>query len=354
MTKRLAGGRFAIYWYRHRGGPLLMKFDGATVAAAHASEAEGVQAIAAAYSAPHVRAAPAVMTIRDVVSRYRSAPDGFGRLAASTAKQWTFWLDEIVNEFGSLPTHALKAKGVRSAFIAWRDKRSATPRSADYGMQVLKRVLSFAVDRELIERNPAEGIGNLYQSSRADIVVEEHELNGILANVTKEAASAIRLAAATGMRRGDLIALKWANVSETSIEFGTGKSRGRSRPIVPLTDEALAVIKQLQEDRAALIAAGEIPSAFVLTTRHKTPWSKDGLTQAFIRGAKAAGVDKNLHDLRGTAVTKLVLAGLSDPVIAELIGWEPTRVAQVRKRYVGREAIAKGVMAQLEEARNTG
>ena len=346
----LAGGRFAIYWYGWRGGPLLCRFEGANLRECERAEIEGAEQLAAAFATRNRRPEPEVLRLCDLVERYKSAPDGFLRLEASTKVQWIRWLDEITLVFGQLELVGLSASGIRARFIKWRNTRASTPRSADYGMQVLKRLLAFGVENELIVRNPTEGIEGIYRASRADIVVEDGELEAILANVTPEAGRLIRLAAATGLRRGDLIALKWSDISEHSIEFGTSKSRRKNRPIVPIFEETRKVIEECRTARETLIAEGRVPTAHLLTTRQHSPWKADSATQAFWRAAKALNIDKNLHDLRGTAVTRYILAGLTDEEVGEMVGWEPKRVLQVRRRYVDRNQIAKGIIARIEKA----
>ena len=50
----------------------------------------------------------------------------------------------------------------------WRNRWADTPRTADYGMQVLSRVLSYAVDPlGKIAGNPCEGIKQLYSGDRS-------------------------------------------------------------------------------------------------------------------------------------------------------------------------------------------
>jgi integrase len=210
------------------------------------------------------------------------------------------------------------------------------------------------VENEHVDCNPAIGIKRLYKGGRADIIVEPNELAAILAHVGPHAGWAIRLAAATGIRRGDLVKLKWDDVGENSIEFGTAKSGGKQRPIMPLFGDALTVIEELRAERQRIIDDGEVPSSYLLTTARGTPWKADSVTQVFWRAAKELGIDKNLHDLRGTAVTRFILAGASDEIVAELVGWEPKRVHQVRRRYVDREKIARSLAAQLEGAAKTG
>jgi integrase len=337
-----------IYWYRSRRcHEQLQRFEGKTLIEALAAEAAGSAALAAAYAAPRL-APEKSATMADIITAYRAAPDGFLSLAQSTKNEWARHLDDIAAEFGDLPLAALKAKGIKSKFIAWRNSRASTPRKADYGIQVLNRLLGWAVGDDRIDNNPAAGIARLYKAGRADIIVEPTELDAILAHVGRHAGWMIRLAAATGIRRGDLVNLKWSDVGEDSIEFGTAKSRGMRRPIMPVLPEARDVIESLKAERQRLIDEGKVPSAFLLTTSRGTPWKEDSATQVFWRAAKELGIDKNLHDLRGTAVTRFILAGLSDEVVAELVGWETKRVRQVRRRYVDREVIARTIAAQLE------
>jgi len=53
----------------------------------------------------------------------------------------------------------------------------------------------------------------------------------------------------------------------------------------------------------------------------------------------------HFHDLRGTAATRFYTAGLSEPVIAEIMGWDEEHVAKIIRRYVGRSAATKAIIA---------
>ena len=118
VVKRLAGERVAIYWFRRRGEtPAIARFEGASMAAALAAERAGADDLVAAYDAGRqLPVSPA--TVRDLVTRYRAAPDGYLKLReGSTRARWSPWLDRIVEEFGDLPVVALKAKGPRRDII---------------------------------------------------------------------------------------------------------------------------------------------------------------------------------------------------------------------------------------------
>ncbi|WP_164467444.1 tyrosine-type recombinase/integrase [Caulobacter flavus] len=352
---RSSNGTVRIYWYRTRGGEQIGKFVGASYAEAIALETAGAQEVIAAYARKPERPEANAATLRGVIVRYKASPTGFLRLADKTKVNWRRSLDLIDAKFGNLTTKAVSAKGVKKAMIAWRDGFKDTPRQADAHMTVLKRLLSWAVENEEIEKNPIERVEGIYKSNRAALIVEPDALEAILERATPEAQLAIRFAAATGVRREDLCEIEWSFLRENHLLFPTNKSSGRKIVRVPLLGEAWAVVEELKKQREQAIAEGRVPSAFMFVTDRKTPWKPDSLTQAFARAAKAAGVvGRRLNDLRGTAITKFVVAGFDNDTIADIVGWEVTRVANIRKHYVDSWNVAERLMQQLERSRQTG
>lgn len=350
VVKRLSGGRVAIYWYHHRGGPLVHRFAGDTLEAAERLEIEGARDLMAA----HVACVPAPReadTLGSLVRLFREVPEGLSRLAPSTRRQWTIWLDRIVKDLGDMPLKALGSRHACAALTEWRDGFADSPRSADYAIQVLRRVLAVAVRRGKLDRNPAEGIETLYKANRSDVIITEEELVSILREATPQARYAIRLAAATGWRRGDLIELRWDDIKGSAIQVDTNKSGGRILAACPLHGDGAAVIEELRALRNAKIEGGEVPSAYVLTTERGTPWKGDSLTQAFIRAADKAGVDKRLHDLRGTCATRWAKLGASDEDIALFIGWDPAKVRRIIHRYVSTGAKVQAAIERVEKSR---
>lgn len=357
---RRRAGRVLAYWQAWRGGPPIGRFEAPTLAELVKAEAEAADKLAEAYAAARRTDVPKDV-VAGLVTAYKAAPDGYQKLGDSTRAEWARWLDAITARFGTLPVVALKAKGTRRLIIAWRNEFAATPRKADYGIQVLRRVLSWAVDNELAEANPAEGIPALYDADRSGEIVEPDEFAAILARTTPPASRFFRMAAATGLRRGDLRKLQWSHINETSIEMPTGKSRGRKRIIVPLLPEARAVLDECrlaQREAAARAEKKGRPTQlplYVLTTAANKQWSKDGPTGSWSKAvvpakdeaASAPTIDKHLHDLRGNFATLLMATGLSDEMIADMMGWETDDVKKIRKRYVDRDRVALLIAAKI-------
>ena len=118
-----------------------------------------------------------------------------------------------------------------------------------------------------------------------------------------------------------------------AIVITTGKSKHRREAIIPLYDDLRDVLKAIPRR-----------STTILTNSKGRPWTRDGFGSSFNKAKIGAGMgDANLHfhDLRGTAATRFYVAGLSERVIAEILGWEEETVAKIIRRYVGRAAATK-------------
>ncbi|MEX4006902.1 tyrosine-type recombinase/integrase [Neoaquamicrobium sediminum] len=281
---------------------------------------------------------------RSVVNRYKASPD-YAKLAASTKKNWARWLDRISDYFGDLSVKQFdRPEKIRPIIRRWRGQYSHQPRTADYGMQVLSRVLSFAVDPlGAIASNPCEGIKQLYSNNRAEIIWTEDDIAQLRAKAPEQVMFAVDLAAATGLRVSDLLRLSWSHIQDDAIVISTGKSRHRREAVIPLYDDLRALLERIPRRSTA-----------VLTNSRKRPWTADGLNSSFAKAMDDAGLkerDLHFHDLRGTAATRFYLAGLSERVIAEIMGWEEDYVARIIRRYVDRKAALKATIRQLSEAR---
>jgi integrase len=278
---------------------------------------------------------------RALVTLYKAGP--FQKLAPSTQRIWGHWLDRIAEYFGTLSiTQFDRPERIRPVIRNWRNQWADKPRTADYGMQVLSAVLSHAVDPlGKLAGNPCIGIKQLYSSNRSDIIWTEADIARVKQVCTAEMAHAIDLAAASGLRLGDLLRLSWSHVGTDAIVIRTSKSKGKREAVIPLYDDLREVLARIPKR-----------STMVLTNSRGRPWLPGSFSTLFIRAKQAADMadtDLHFHDLRGTAATRFYTAGLSERVIAEIMGWEEASVAAIIRRYVDRTAATKAVIRQLNK-----
>jgi integrase len=281
---------------------------------------------------------------RSVITLYRASP-AFLNLADTTRKNWARWLDRIAEHFGELSIRQFDRPEMKGIIRQWRGKWAHQPRTADYGMQVLSRVLSYAVDPlGKVGSNPCEGIKQLYANNRAEIIWTPADIEQLRSHASAEVMHAVDLAAATGLRVSDLVRLSWSHVGEDAIVITTGKSGHRREAVIPVYDGL-----------RALLATIPRRSPVILTNSRKKPWTADGLNSSFAPAMVKAGLKAqklHFHDLRGTAATKFYLAGLSERVIAEIMGWEEDAVAKIIRRYVDRKAAVRAAILQIEQGRS--
>jgi integrase len=330
IAKVTAKGR--TYWYAWRGGPRLRGEPGSP------------EFVASYNEAIEERRAPDKNRFRSLVTLYKASND-YKALAETTKRNWGRMLDEVSDYFGDLRIAQFdRPEKIRPVIRRWRNRWADKPRTADYGMQVLSRVLSHAAELGKIAGNPCEGIKQLYTGDRREIIWTPVDIAHLKAKCSIEIGHAVDLAATTGLRLSDLIILSWSHVGDDAIVIATGKGRRHRREaIVPLYDELRAVLAKIPKH-----------STTILTNSKRRPWTADGFGSSFNKAKIDAGIaerDLHFHDLRGTAATRFYIAGLSERVIAEIMAWDEENVTKIIRRYVGRSAATKAMIAQINEAR---
>ena len=327
VKKTLASGKTIYYCYAWRKGPLLKNKKGEPMQ-------PGDVGLQAAFDAAHdLRRTPNPDTLHGLATAYLGSSD-FRTKGASTKRHYHEYLDMIRAEFGTLSLSDLEALGTRGRFKAWRDGMADTPRKADYAWSVLARVLSFGKDRGLLSRNIAERGGRLYRADRRESVWTDDDISALNAVAGPELRLALLLAFWTGQRKGDLLALTWAAYDGASFRIKQSKT-GR-RVIIPAACTAREALKD---------APRRAPQ--ILCNSRGRPWTEAGFNTSWRKACAAAGIKGlTFHDLRGTTVTRLALAGCSIAEIGAITGHSPKDIdAILHAHYLGgqRELAAQAM-----------
>jgi integrase len=220
----------------------------------------------------------------------------------------------------------------------------------------LTQALELARKRGLIHGNPAKDAARPRTARTKPVAPSAHELRTALADATRrdaEIADAVALLASTGMRKGELLALRWADVDLLRGEVhvaasvadggpGVGLVRKATKRAdwrdVPLTDSAIEVLERQRARTAAVFGTQRPESSFVFasTADGSAPIRPDTFTD---RWALARGLSSiTLQHVRHYAATVMLDAGESYRTVADLLGnGENT----LRLHYDGRTDIGK-------------
>jgi integrase len=332
--KKLASGEVVTYYYAWKGGPALRGKPGTPEFMQSYNEA----------IAQKIKA-PAGMLL-SVLQEYQNSED-FRGLAESTRRSYVALIKRIEQEFGDLPLVALSDRRSRHVFLRWRDQIACSGgrRQADYAWTVLARVLSWGFNRGLIAANPCERGGRLYRASRNEKIWTDDDERTFLEHAPVHLHLALFLGLWTGQRQGDLLRLPWSAYDGTHIRLRQSKTGARVCILVgaPL---------KLALDEAATTKHGPI----ILTSTDQQPWTSDGFRTSWRKACRKAGiVGITFNDLRGTAVTRLALAGCTEAEIATITGHSLRDVRSILDaHYLHRDpALAESAIRKLERRTKT-
>jgi integrase len=239
---------------------------------------------------------------------------------------------------------------LRSADGSRLNRGALSPRSVQLAVQVLKAATRWALATGLIMRDPLVGFRRprAQASSAATGAWTAAEARRFLDHVaTDRMRAAWWLLLSRGLRRGELVGLKWSAVDLDSGVIRVIETRvvvdAKATASTPKTDAGRRAVKldaglvaELRRHRQIVglerQVAGEAwtDTGFVFVNEIGEPYRPELISRTFSRLAKAAGLRPiRLHDLRHTAASLMLAAGESPKVVAEILGHSSPVITQV-------------------------
>ena len=243
----------------------------------------------------------------------------------------------LVPGLGAHKLTELRPAHLQSYYSAKLD-RGLSPTTVRKHHNVLHAALRHAVRLQLLAVNPADSV------VPPRIVHKEMRFldAGQSAAMLRAAAGTrlympLLLALGTGMRRGELLGLRWSDVdldggtlivTQTVQEaFGqlhikepkTAKSQRRIT-LPALVVDALRAYRTEQAKETLARAPRSAESDLVLTSPDGGPWWPSYFNRTWQRFKKRQGLAVRFHDLRHTHATQLLKAGVHPKVVSERLG----------------------------------
>lgn len=252
-------------------------------------------------------------TLAALVAMFKASPEFISK-AQKTRKDYGAYLDQLATRFGPVRVENLN----RAWVFRMRDEAQATPRTANYRVAIIRRLISFAVDRGLRQDNPAFKIGAL-KTGEGHRVWTAAEVKAMTSDAAGDVALPVLIALHTAMRRGDVLKLPWSAYDGQWIRMRQSKTGKHLELPVPA---ALKAVLDTTTRRSVLICA----------TATGRAWSDDHFSHRFAEVRKHLGLaeDLHFHGLRHTRLTALAEAGATE---AELMATSGHKTAAMVGRY---------------------
>ncbi len=205
------------------------------------------------------------------------------------------------------------------------------PYAANRVQEQICKMWALATDEwELLpngHRNPAKGLKSFRECSR-ERFLDHSEVRRVFAALAVESYPvrlAVMLLLLTGMRKSEVLNLRWADVNFTrgAIRLPDTKSgRPHRVPLSPLVRELLETTRKRAPRGAKYVVAGETPSK-----------PRNTITKAWTRICKRAELeDAHIHDLRRTVGSWLAQDGFSLHIIGGVLNQSTAHTTEVYAR----------------------
>ncbi|WP_448330106.1 tyrosine-type recombinase/integrase [Streptomyces sp. DSM 41534] len=270
--------------------------------------------------------------------------------SAKLAEWLPYWLDNVIKPNRKRTTYSKYAMHIRLYLVPMLGAkrleslgprhvrtflaelaRKTTPATAKEAHRVLRTALTAACREELVTRNVASLVEAPKVTSRETTPWSLDETLRFLEEARHDQLyAAFVLAIAMGLRRGEVLGLRWSDVDldKRVIRVGNQVQRiggelyqdttktGKIRP-VPLPLICLAALRWHRLRQAGAPA----PGALVFTTGTGRPIEPRNLNRSFSRLTASAGLRPiRLHDARHGCATLLTAAGVAPRVLMEILG----------------------------------
>ena len=286
---------------------------------------------------------PSRTTVAEYIRGWLDGPHG---LAAKTAERYRELAErQIIPHLGAVLLQKLRPKQVQTWHATLLQSDAATgrvlsARTVGHAHRVLHRVLAHAMAAEEVSRNVASAVRPPKVTAKEIEILTADQVTIVLERMQGHPLYSIAaLALATGMRRGELLALQLRDVDldgaslqvERSLEetaaglqFKPPKTQ-HGRRTISLPAHAVAVLRthwrQQLECRAALGLGKPEPETLIFSKPDGSPLSPDNLSRDWGRACRSLSLPEvSFHALRHTHASALIASKLDVVQIARRLG----------------------------------
>ncbi|MBW1639570.1 site-specific integrase [Microbacterium resistens] len=224
-----------------------------------------------------------------------------------------------------------------------RKGNGRSPRTITLMLDILGKALKEAVREGLIGSNVVDRVRKPRKTPREMSTWTAEQMSAFLSAVANDPLVGVWHVAALGLRRGELLGMRWSDVDldagtlhirQARVQAGRSTVIGdpkteRGRRIVPLHVAAVNALRETR--RMTLIENPAVPmqektggERLIAVDALGNPITPAAFSTAFQRHSMTAGLPRiRLHDMRHSAISLLLQQGVPVVTVARLAGHDP-------------------------------
>lgn len=282
--------------------------------------------------------------------------------------------DYIVPGLGQVRLTQLSPKQVQTFINKLSREKELSPRTVEYAKVILSSALNTAINEGYIHKNPAAKVKLPKKAPSQARSMSPEQLERFMESITNRTHYSIYYTAvSTGLRRGELLALRWADVdfqaktlhvnqnllkTDGEYYFDTPKTPESIRGFT-IPDKLVAELKSYKahqnKDRLLM---GELYNDhdLIFAKTDGTPFDPGYVTRKFGMLCDKLGLDFTLHELRHTFATLSLLNGVDITTVSKMLGHKDVTTTLNIYSHVlpdSTDRLARTVDAFLPERKNS-
>ena len=218
--------------------------------------------------------------------------------------------------------------------------------------ELLRSTLAEAVRVGALTSSPMPAVRAPVKPPRQIRPPTPEQVRTILSALTGPARVAVVVAAHTGLRRGEVVALRWGDIDLAAGRISVTRSHAytptagvHERPtktgqkgqrVVSISADIVAMLRSWKVEQCESAIANMLgtPTWVVSDLAGSRPWRPDRLTHTFADTTRTLGLPGiRLHDLRHYVATQLLSAGIPVDRVAAMLGHTTTTTTEQTYRH---------------------
>jgi integrase len=254
-------------------------------------------------------------TVADLAREWLEVRQGkvSARSLAEYDRRLRLW---VLPHVGRVPVRKLAARDVRR-MMATLEAQGLSARSANMAKGALSTMLRWAQGEKRIESNPCDYVEGTKVGAKLADALDDDEAEAVLAAARDDRLYALLYISLTlGLRQGEALGLRWADVDlhagEIRIDQSKTRSGERSLPLVASTHEALREHRKRQNAERLEAGPGWQDHGLVFCEPDGSPIGVRDLVRWWHGIQETAGIAprRRWHALRHSAVSRMLSKGV--------------------------------------------